>query len=166
MILDKIDDYHTLSSIVHSSSQFHQVYLLSRPKILSRITQRYLESHFCTKVLALSEISPHTNLPSDDHPDFAVLLRDFRQRLMRLMSQRKSEPQQPVLSVGECLAVLRYTHVTAASAVSMRQESSRKLRLAVGGYDYIFIGGVEGMEDCLIKLKWTGELSRWQWKVM
>ena len=166
MILDKLDNYRTLFRIVHSSSQFHQVYLLYRRKLLCQVIFRDIA--WRTKVFALSEILPSKSPPGDKHLDFAMLMKAFRQTLTSMGLQQKSKLQKPRLAVEECVAVLRYKRLITPRAVSMTivPKSSNKLDMTLHDHDLIFIGGVEGMENRMIILRYPGHVDEWQWKVM
>lgn len=159
MILDNIHDFGTLSSVVHASSQYHQVYQGFRQKILSQVIIRDFTYSTNTEVLPLSEILPYTKVPSDTTIGWTEIQKAIQAKASQ--AEREEPPliskpgQQPGLSIDQSLNLLRCRRPTASGCGDYGiyfEFNCAGCRILEhwNRADCNFIGGVEGLENWLI----------------
>ena len=177
-VLENIDDYPTLRSIVHVSSQFYQIYLSRRQKLLSQVTIRHLDS-LGTIVLALSGLANTEEHTSDRQ--YAVYLERIHlvEPATVVHYMKESKFHQPMLDIEHSLALLRYASIipwkrtihfgnsdlthnrnpALAALFKSRLEEGRKLK------EFLFIGGYPdgSMKDKLFRTRWRGKyILEWE----
>ena len=181
-LLDHIDDYDTLKSLVRSSPNYHHVYVTSRSKFLSQVIRRHLGD---VKVFSLWDLPPYTKTDGEEPKilecSFSGTNRSAAQKIMsRVLSPDWSAKllldspwlRQPALRLDDCLAVLRHRGFISNDVIELDDNSlaRRVIRFALTFHPYecLVIGRSEIAEDYTITVtRRKGDshagILVWQW---
>lgn len=131
LIIDKIRDLSTLSTLVHASPMFHRVYAARRSDIFTQVTVRVLQSQGICFTVPISWAEVCFERP-------LAACQPLRQTLMIINHHLMTKSDSPmVLTIEQCKSLLNIVHVNVyVDAQSMYQFPSWNRCKSMPAYPY------------------------------